>query len=454
MLNRLILIPLACTILLLFPSMSVRAQSISLLRDAELEQLLRDITYPILQSAELTPESVHLYIVADNSLNAFVTGGQNIFIHTGLLLEADHVGQVAGVIAHETCHIACGHALRRRDAASNAGTIAILSTVLGALAIAAGGANAGIGLIGAGQQVATGQYLTYSRGQESEADLAASRYLEDIGFSGRGLVEFFDKLRDQEVLALVRQDPYVRTHPLNRTRILQLEESVTKSPFYNTAPPKSLNDRFLRVKAKLAGYTNAPYLTLRAYPPSNTTIEARYARAYAYHKALEWDKALAETDALIALEPNNPYFYEIKGQIQFENHQIAAAEDTLRHAVALAPRQALLLTSLGQALVAQETPEKMAEALLVLNRATTIEPDNGFAWFNLARAYSFNGDEAMANLATAERYYGVGAGRPAFVHAQRAIGDLETGSPEWIRAKDIIAATEHLLDDDGGRRRR
>ncbi len=430
---------------------SVSPARAQFLRDAEAEKFFRDSSNPIFAAAGLDPASVNIYLLNVPSINAFVTGGQNIFIHTGLILAADDVNEFIGVMAHETCHIACGHRIRTNAALGNLSATSIISLVLGAAAIAAGAGDAGLALLLGGQQVARGQFLAYSRGQEGEADIAGASYLTEVGHSATGLIGFFEKLRDQEILAQIRQDPYVRTHPLNRDRIARLQEVAAESPHYRKPPDPALNERFRRVQAKLFGYLNNAQATLRRYPPSDTSVYARYARVYAYHRALEWKYALAEADALIAMEPGNPYFYEIKGQVLFESGQIDDAIEVLRQAVIRAPREPLIITALGQALISKEDPVATAEARPLLERATTLDRSNTFAWFNLARAYSLEGDNARANLATAERFYSGGSAGQALLYAQRAVDTFRPGSPEWIRAQDILVIARQYA---GQRRRR
>ncbi len=445
---------LTALVVTLSASAHVAAQSI--LRDAETEAFFRQVSTPIYKAAGLTPQSVHMYLLGDKSINAFVTGGQNIFFHSGLILAADDVDEFMGVLAHETCHIACGHRISRGEAASTAGAFSILSLVLGAAAIAMGGGEAGIGILTAGQSVAQGQFLAYTRGQESEADLAGARYLEAVGISPSGMIRFFDKLRDQEILAQIRQDPYVRSHPLNRTRIQQLQQTASNSRYFNTPPNTFLNERFKRLQAKLGGYLDTPRQTLRKYPVSDTSIAARYARVYAYNKALEWDLALDEADALIKAEPNNPYFHEIKGQILFENGRVNESIPVFEEAVRLAPREPLIATALGQALVSFEDSGRMEQALPILKAATRQDSTNTFAWFNLAKAYSWLDRQPEANLATAERFYSGGAAAQALTHARRALDGFDTGTPEWIRAQDILIAAEEAASRQQrrGRRRR
>ncbi len=436
-----IIIALALALLTVRP---VWAQSI--LRDAETEAFLREISDPIFVAAGLSPDNVHMYLLHANSINAFVTGGQNIFIHSGLIMAADNANQLTGVIAHETGHISGGHLARVGEAAGVMGATSILSMVLGAAAMVAGSADAGIGIMMAGQSVAQRQFLAYSRVQESAADQAGANFLADIGVSGEGMIQFFGKLRNQEILAQVRQDPYVRSHPLNRDRMQALEVAVTHSPAYKKPTDPALEEKFQRLKAKIVGYLNEPKQTLRKYPLSDTSASARYARVYAYHKALEWDLALAETDALLKLEPENPYFYEIKGQILFENGKVHEALPIFRQAMEFAPHEPLIATAYGQAMVSLEDKDMMAKAVPILERAVREDKNNSFAWFNLAKAYSWLGREADASLATAERFYVSGRAMQAVYHARQALEGFKEGTPEWLRAQDILYVSEDAAD--------
>ncbi|UTW53843.1 M48 family metalloprotease [Kordiimonas sp. SCSIO 12610] len=426
----------------------------SLLRDAETEAFFRDVSDPIFEAAGLTPASVNMYLLGDQSLNAFVTGGQNIFIHSGLMLASDDVNQLIGVIAHETGHIAGGHLVRNSDYATASTATALTSLVLGAAAILAGSPDAGIGIISAGQSVAQRQYLAYNRVQESSADIAGIQYLEAAGVSGRGLIQFFDKLRDQEILAQIRQDPYVRSHPLNRQRILSLQEGVSKSPYFRAPPNKKHNEQFNRIKAKLAGYLYGPQRTLRLYPLSDQSQSARYARVYAYHKALEWDLAMREVDSLLREEPENPYYYEIKGQILFEQGKVKEAVPVFERAAHYSNNQPLIMTALGQALVSLEDNALMERAIPILEDATRKDRGNAFAWFNLAKAYSWLEKTPEASLATAERFYAVGGAGQAAYHASQAVKGLKQGTPEWLRAQDILVFAEQAIERQKGRRRR
>ncbi|WND02284.1 M48 family metalloprotease [Temperatibacter marinus] len=441
-------------------SLSVKAQGLSILRDAETEAFLRRIGTPIFQAARLTPENINIYLVNDKSINAFVTGGQNIFFHSGLLMRMDNVDELFGVMAHETGHISGGHSVRTREAFGKASGYSIASMVLGVAAILAGSADAGIAAMMAGQQMTMGSMLTYSRNQEATTDQAGASYLEKNNISGKGLITFFKKLQEQEFIYSANRNPYMRTHPLTQDRISRLEYVVTTSENYNKPPNQDLNNQFLRIRAKLEGYINGPFYTLKKYPLSDQSIPAKYARIYAYHRALEWDKALAEVEDLIKIEPENPYFYEIKGQVLFESGKLEEAAAPLKKATKLAPNEALILTAYAQALLSVEGKDGLIKknnlqlALPLLKDATRLDNENTFAWYNLAKVYSALDDKPKASLATAERFFSMGALQQADYHANMAKKEFREGTIDWLRAEDIILISQPYLEKMRNSKRR
>jgi predicted Zn-dependent protease len=432
------------------------ASAQSMLRDAETEAVLQEAIKPILLAAGLEPKNVNIYLIGDQSLNAFVTGGQNIFFHSGLLLEADDINQVLGVAAHETGHITGGHLARGDDAGRAATGITLLSLLLGAGAIAAGAGDAGAAILMGGQTAALGNYLAFSRTQESASDQAGATFLDKAGISGKGIVQFFEKLQNEEIryFAGEKQDGYWRSHPLTTDRISSLNERVKLSASYTKPVDAAMNARFLRVKAKLAGFTWDTNRTLNAYPETDTSEYAHYARAYAYHKDAQLDKARGEMEALLAKRPDDPYYLELKGQILLESGKPLEALPALRKAVAMSPNQPMIATLLGHALVATEDAANMKEARGVLERASQQDRENPFTWYQLGVVYDRAGDAPRAALASAERYSLSGDARQALQSAKFASASLKRGTPEWLRAEDIVALSEEAVAKDKKNRRR
>lgn len=437
---------------ILLISQPVAAQGIRTLRDAEMEAFIHAATDPVFEAAGMVPSNIDIVIVDDSALNAFYAGGQRIFIHTGLILQTEKVGQVVGVMAHETGHMVGGHVQRFGEAVGPATSISLLSLLLGAAAIAAGAPELGTGIMGGGQSAAQRTVLSFRRVQEASADQAAATYLHDAGLSGQGLIEVFEKFRFQELLSRPNMDQYVITHPLSSNRINNLQTKLEASPYWDKPYDPELQHWYERIKAKLDGYLFPARSTLGKYPPENTSIPARYARVYAYNKALEWEKAMDEADALIAKEPNDPYFREVKGQILLENGHVDKAIPVLRGAAELAPDEPLILTLYGQALVAKDTREADHQAIEVLERATRLDQRNIFGWHQLAIAYMRTDQSALASLASAERALLMGQAEKAARDATAASEGLPRGTPKWLRAEDIRTVIGSAVMD-GGRRR-
>jgi len=416
------------------------------LRDAETEVLLRDLSRPIIIAAGLQPENVQVVLLHDRSINAFVAGGQIVYIHSGLLTVSDNANELQGVIAHELGHITGGHILRSEQGIQQATGIMILSLLIGAAAMAAGAGEAGMAAVAAGQQAAMGRFLAFTRVQESSADQAGAEYLSRAGISGRGSLAFFERLENLEFRMNIPQtDSYARTHPLNRERIAVLETRYRADPAWDRPTDPALEARFQRVRAKLAGYVDEPRQVFTRYPLSDQSIPGHYARAYAYHRTAHPEQAMAEVEALIATAPHDPYFLELRGQVLLESGRPVEAVAALREAVARAPDQPLIAALLGHALISTEDPANFEEAKRVLRIAVGRDNTNPFAWYQLGIVYDREGDEARAALATAERYNLTGQPQLALPNAERALMGLPVGTPDWIRAQDIAMVSRGAM---------
>jgi predicted Zn-dependent protease len=439
---------LALLCLCCFAAAPATAQSI--LRDAETEALLNDMARPLFIAAGLVPSNTRVVLVNDPSINAFVAGGQIVYLHTGLLDAADTANEVQGVIAHEIGHIIGGHAAFQNDGGYT--NISILSLLLGAAAIAAGSPEAGAGIFAMGQRAAIGKYLAFSRVQESSADAAGARFLNSAGISGKGMLSFFNKLtammhRYGFYTTNPEVDPFSQSHPLSAERVETLKADLQADPAWNKPFDPDIERRFKRVQAKLRGYVNEPEKTLRIYPKSDQSAPAHYARAYAYHKSGYPEQAAAETAALVKLAPEDPYFLELEGQILLESGRPAEALAPLRKATQRSNNQPLIATTFGHALIATEDKANLAEAETVLRQAIVRDKENPFAWFNLGTVYERKGDEPRTALATAERASMTGDVAVALMSARAAMAGLPQGSPDWIRAQDIMMVSQTAWDE-------
>ncbi|GAA4744992.1 M48 family metalloprotease [Sphingomonas daechungensis] len=420
----------------------------SILRDTETEALFADIAKPLVEAANLSNKSVKVILLNDDEINAFVAGSQNVYVNSGLLTRADNVNQVQFVIAHELGHVAGGHAIRMGEGMKQATGITLATMVLGAIAIAAGAGEAGMGLMMMGQRAALGQFLAFTRAQETSADLAGASYLHKAGISGKGGLDFFKKLQNQEYrLAIYATDSYDRTHPLSSERIAMLTDLFKKDPAWNAPTDPKLEARFQRVKAKLTGFLD-PRQAVSKYPETDQSVPAHYARAYAYHLTAYPDKALSEADALLKADAHDPYFLELKGQILLESGRPADAIAPLREATEKTHNAPLIASMLGHALISTEDPKNYAEAKTILKAAVAVDNENPFAWYQLGMIYGQEGDESRAALATAERNNLEGDPKMALASAETAMRGIPVGTPDYLRAQDIAMVSRTALKKD------
>ena len=438
----------AATLALASLALSLPAMAQGFIRDAEIEAILREYTDPILEAAGLIPEDVGLYIIGDPSLNAFVAGGQRIHLHTGLIIRTETPGQLKGVIAHETGHISGAHGARRAADFARSARSGYVSIGLGIIAIAAGAPELGAALIANSQQLTALSFFTHTRAQESSADQAAVTFLERTGESPAGIVEFFEEFRYQEVLSQARRFEYFRTHPLASDRIRALRQRAEETGLMDVPPSDRTVAQMEIMHAKLIGFLEPPNAVYQRYPESDKSEPARYARAISALQSVDLGKAISEIDALLEIDPENPYYHELKGQILFEFGKIEESVEPNRRAVELAPDQPLLMISYARSMIARGEEGDVEEGETLLRQSIIAEPENAFAWSELAKALDKQGRRSEAQLATAERSFHIGDVVSANSFAQRAMQGLDKGTPLMRRAQDIAAVTDVRLEEN------
>ncbi|MBL4618014.1 MAG: M48 family metallopeptidase [Robiginitomaculum sp.] len=420
----------------LFFSSAATAQNT--IRDAEIESLMRQFSDPLFTAAGLNTSSVDIYIINDKTMNAFVTRGQKMFLHTGIILQAETPNELKGVIAHETAHISGGHLARSSDAISKASRPMILTMGLGVLAAVAGEPQAAMALLNSASQFGTLTFFTHSRIQEASADQAAANFLETSGQSGKGLIKFYERFRFQEVMSGARRFPYFRTHPLSSDRIDSLAIEVNAAKYADALDNKQEIFALEMVKAKIIGFLDKPQRVFLQYPQTDQSLPAKYARAIAYYQEASTKQALEKIAELIELQPENPYFNELYGQVLFESGKSKQAVYYHQKSVDLAPASPLLHLNLAQALVATNTPENLKLAKEHLDFVIRYEPGNSFAWYQVSILHEKAGEFGLAKLATAEQAYAMHDYFRALSFAGRAKQDLQPNTPQWRRANDIL----------------
>jgi len=415
-----------------------------IIRDAEIEQLLRDYAQPVLRAAGLAKQNVSVVVLSERSFNAFVMDGRHIFINAGALFDAKTPNEVIGVFAHETGHLAGGHLQRLREQLASAQTASIIALLAGlGAAVAgaragAGGSDVGMAAIMAPQQAIMRTVLSYVRTQEDQADHAGVKFLNATGQSPRGMVDLFKRLSSESLFNSRYIDPYMQTHPMPAERVAALETVAKASPYWDRKDSPELQLRHDMMRAKLSGFLERPDTVARRYPANDHSLPARYARAISTYRNSDLRQAIVQIDSLIQMQPNNPYFYELKGQALLEGGHPSEAVAPLRHAVQLSHNNALIEIMLAQALNATGNTKLSEEAVAMLRSAIVREPEAPNAYSQLAVAYGRKGDIANADLASAQAAFTRGDIKTARQLAARAKTRLPVGSPAWVRADDIV----------------
>jgi predicted Zn-dependent protease len=449
--------PLKLTALMIVAALAVapmaavaqQSKGPSVLRDTETEQLLREYTRPILRAAGLEKQNIQMVIINQGVFNAFVADGRRIFVNYGAIMQSETPNQIIGVMAHETGHLAGGHLAKMREQMAQAQTQMIIAMLLGAGAMVAGaqggGGNSGLANAGAAMFSAPGEIirrnlLSYVRQQEENADKAGVKFLNATGQSSRGMYETFKRFTDESLFAARGSDPYVQSHPMPTQRVAALEELARSSPYWDKKDDPALQLRHDMARAKISAFMERQDTVYRRYPMSNNSLPARYAHAISTYLHGDLRSALAQIDALIQQQPNNPYFYEVRGQALLEGGKPQEAIAPLRKAVALSNNAPLIEMMLGQALVATGNNAYTDEAIAILRAAVARETEAPLGYMQLAMAYGRKGDYAQADLASAQAAYLRGDNKTARDLASRAKTRFAIGTPGWVKADDIVSA--------------
>ena len=426
--------------------LSFSAEGQTLIRDAETENFLLGWTQKLAKAAGLRPGDIRIHIIRNPRLNAFVTRGQRIFITTGLLMKARHPEEVIGVLAHELGHISGGHLARLQGAMQDAAGQAMIGMLVGtALGALSGRWEVAVAAGTKAQDLAGKQLAKHTRTQERSADQISVDILDRVGISSRGILSFMEKLERLELLHRSRQEDYMRSHPVTRQRIEFFRKHHDESPVSGNRMPASAIQQFDRVRAKLSGFLTPPPQTLRRISASETSAPARYTRAIAFYRDARIDAALPVIDGLLREFPEDPYFWELRGQMLFENGRLEPALAAYRKAVEIRPGEVLFLVALAHVQIELARPELLAEALENLKQAVRKDRAMPLAWQLLAIAYGRSGEYGMSALASAERNLLSGHFRDARDQVIRARNLLPTGSPGRLRAEDLLTHINRLI---------
>lgn len=429
-----------------FANAKDKGSNISTIRDEETETFLKDITKPIFKSAGLGANSIQIIIVNEDSINAFVSGGQNIFVNTGIITEIDDPSGLIGILAHETGHIKAAHILQKGSKAGEATTGLIAGYVLGIGSVLLGAPpEAGFAVASASQQVATRNFLTYSRKYESEADNVALNILTEIGISPRGLIEVLKLLKQKISINMGKVDEYATTHPVTDDRISYLENAIKQNPSIDKQTPEKYMRAFKRVKAKIVAFLGDSDRTMKLYG-GKTTEDAYYAMAILAHKKGDYKTSIQYIDRLIQANPNDPYYIELKGQVSYESGRIQESIDAYKKALEKKPGAILFTLKLAMSQASLGDRPNLQQALSGLKTVVLIEPKNQLALRNLGIVYGKLGDVGISYMYLAQDALLSRKFDDAKLYIKQAEGRIPKNAKERRQLEDIKLELKKLMD--------
>ena len=425
-------------------SQTGNTKGIKLIVDTEVEEFISNISTPLLTAAGNRANSIKIHLIQDPRLNAFMTQGNRIFIHSGLILEAKTPDEISGVIAHEIGHNIGRHLARRKEAIDSANKLAILSGLLAATSAYAAKKsmdhtekNVSTAIIASAQSLKIHSVLKYSHSQEFSADIFAVRILDFTKQTSKGLLTVLKKIKSKENISISNHDVYLSTHPVTQERIEILKNLVEKSPYYKFTYPEQTNKNLNRIKAKILAFTE-PKKALQFYKKENSNFITQYARAISFHKLGDTQKSFKLLKYLINKYPKDPYLHELHGQFLFENGKLNDSIASYKKAIQLNQKKHFLLYNLAKVQISTNRKETYNEAINNLKKALSFKPELPGAWKQLSIAYGRLENYGQSALSSAELYLLLGNKKEALLHAVKATKLINIGEPARIRANDIV----------------
>ena len=412
------------------------AHAVSLINDTEIERVVTELVRPIATAAEIPDNRLRVHIVRDDDFNAFVMGGDDVYIYTGLLTQIKSPDALQAVIAHELGHTIGGHMAQMSSRMAAEMQRAMLIQALGiGLMVAGGNPSLGAGVLAGSSGVAQQSMLAFTRDEERIADNMGLDLMVRAGQNPNGFIQVFEQMHEISGAAESRVTPTRVNHPLTTERLKNVRDRIAKLNYTAPAASATRDAKFRLIQAKLIGYLDTATRVRELYPYSDKSDAAIYARAIASMQAGNLDAARVGTQTLISRHADNPYFYELLGDIEYQFGHYDDSVTAYSHSLKLAGNAPQIQTALALVLTERNKSGDAAQAIELCKRALLAEPAPLTYWV-LARAYG--DDDGRGDWARAEYYSMIGNTKHAKKYAKFARQKLKSDAPEYIKAGDIL----------------
>ena len=418
---------------------SLNAGAVSLINDTEIESVVTEIIMPIANAAGIEPSRLNIFIVKDDDFNAFVMGGEDVYLYTGLLMKIRSPNALRAVVAHEMGHMIGGHMVQMAAAIEAEMRRTMLIQALGVgLMVAGGNPSLGAGVMAGASGVARQSLLSFSRDEERMADELGVNLMARAGFNPDGFISVFEQMQEMTAAAESKANPNAINHPLTAQRLKNVREKLASQEMQNTnftSDDDTMKNKYELVRAKLVGYlSNAENIKIK-YPYSNKSDAAIYARAIANMRNGNLAGASVGARTLISRYPDNPFFYELLGDLEYAYGHYDDSCVAYERAIELRPDSPQIETALAVVLTARDGNDDRGRAI-ELCKSAILQSPAPLAYWTLARAYA--DDTGRADWAMAEYYNLQHQYDKATEYARRAKTHLVIGSPEYIKSDDIL----------------
>lgn len=376
--------------------------------DPLLTGYLNQLGYQLLSHHDTdNPIEFNFFLVNDNEINAFALPGGFIGINYGLIMASETESELASVLAHEIAHVTQRHYARAYNLGSQS-ELPIIAALIAAIILGSQGSDIGQAALATVAAASAQSQINFTRHNEEEADRIGIHLLAKAGYDAEKMADFFDKLDKQARLYGGNIPEFLRTHPVNSSRISDAKNRarLLKKPI----PRSSANYLIMRNRVIALGSQDKKSVEKTyKFNLQNQNKSQRLASRYGYTLTLirnnKFKLAKKNIAKLLAAEPHRIAFMLASAEINYKSGNSRRAYQTYEKALSLYPGNPAITYDYSELLIRDK---KYQQATALLEQFIKKPPKNPMFYKFLAQARSNNRDNIGTNEAMAEYYYQIG----------------------------------------------